>query len=568
MSHCSRGVALRTSLRLLTALLCLLTPGIRAAGAEVKLTSEAKNGSKISDIYTLVIHAESKAGIDKVEFQIDGMLRFTDTSVPYEYEWDTIADKEGEHKITITAYDSDMRTKNLTFTLVIDNELGMGADALAKQAMDAIKNKDYETANKYSRRAFKADPDNLTANRVLAMTYASKQDWDKAVTTLEKVKIPEDDTETMAQLASYRLQRAMMPINGPNFVTDLAAIQKLRLSIAELALKKVVAQNTPMGNEGKVTAEGHTAIGDALFTAARLREAAAEYAKCGDVDSAPVETVSRLALVNSLNKQPSEALRLTRALIRQKKDDSAIRAVYALTLLRARQFPEARAAIAKDVQANLPAALIVAAFADAAMGKRKDAVAEAKSAVTQVPTAGDAQFALAMVSTDGVESDRALHRALALAPFQHGPILGYTLKLMLEKNPTTERVDQALGILGFVLKSDPDNIIARWMESLLYMQTKRMTEAETMLDTLLKQDSKALDFLIAGAVFCRMTDHIDRMGIFLEEVRKQEPDYYTELAAIKSPQQALFLFGYRTPYRTEAFLTPTSLYPPKATAER
>src|SRR5262249_30170192 len=153
---------------------------------------------------------------------------------------------------------------------------------------------------------------------------------------------------------------------------------------------------------------------------------------------------------NTLNKQPSEALRLTRAMIRQKKDDSATRAVYGLTLLRARQFPEARAAVAKDLEANVPAALIVAAFADAAMGKRKEAVTEAKSAATQVPTAGDAQFALAMISTDGVESDRAMRRALALAPFQNGPILGYTLKLMLEKNPTNERVDQALAILGIV----------------------------------------------------------------------------------------------------------------------
>ena len=74
---------------------------------------------------------------------LDDELRLTDTSTPYAYDWDTIADKEGKHTVTITAFDSNGSTKRFTLNLEVDNELSLGAEVLAakvKEGTDANSN--------------------------------------------------------------------------------------------------------------------------------------------------------------------------------------------------------------------------------------------------------------------------------------------------------------------------------------------------------------------------------------------------------------------------------------------
>src|SRR5262249_26294335 len=67
-----------------------------------------EDGAKVSDRATITVKAATPddSGIEKVEFYVDNKLRFTDTSVPYEYEWDTLADTEGTHAIKAIAFDA------------------------------------------------------------------------------------------------------------------------------------------------------------------------------------------------------------------------------------------------------------------------------------------------------------------------------------------------------------------------------------------------------------------------------------------------------------------------------
>jgi hypothetical protein len=48
--------------------------------------------------------SDNESGIDRVEFFVDGVLKGTDTSAPYSYDWREII--SGKHTITVKAYDN------------------------------------------------------------------------------------------------------------------------------------------------------------------------------------------------------------------------------------------------------------------------------------------------------------------------------------------------------------------------------------------------------------------------------------------------------------------------------
>src|SRR5262249_8495207 len=85
---------------------CLAFPACAAAATKVQF--ELKDGATVSDIVTVVVKVTGAddVGIDRVEFLVDDQLKATDSSVPYSFDWDTLADTEGKHTITATAFDA------------------------------------------------------------------------------------------------------------------------------------------------------------------------------------------------------------------------------------------------------------------------------------------------------------------------------------------------------------------------------------------------------------------------------------------------------------------------------
>tara|TARA_B100001123_G_scaffold203364_1_gene230587 strand:- start:507 stop:2378 length:1872 start_codon:yes stop_codon:yes gene_type:complete len=51
-------------------------------------------GQSVSEIETISVYAEDNDAVSLVEFYIDNVLVYTDTEVPYEYDWDTSAEAE------------------------------------------------------------------------------------------------------------------------------------------------------------------------------------------------------------------------------------------------------------------------------------------------------------------------------------------------------------------------------------------------------------------------------------------------------------------------------------------
>ena len=545
------------------ALLLALTLGLAASvRADITLTFVPHDGDKISDIYKVQVKADSPDGIDKVEFLVDGQSRTTKGGTPYFYNWDTIADAEGEHLITAIAYDGNGLTKKASLKLVIENELGTGGASLSQKALDALPKKDYDTALKYARRSLKADPNNVDGSRALAAVYASREEWDKANDALDKAKGVDESAPALKELADYKMQRAIQRENVVNFVGDYAATRELRRKSYDIALKDLRAK-AAVAAAGKDAMAANEAVGDALLDAGRYQEAATEYSKNIVGDENAISSINRLALAYTMFDHFDEAEGAARNAVRAKKDDAVTRAVYGLAYLRHRQFKEARDMVQKDVAGKTPASLIVAAYADAVLGQNAQAVAEAKSALELLPNSPDAHYALALASKDLQVAERELRRTVALETFYSGPYLTFAANLAASKR--ADRYEQALGLTDAVLKAEPENTYAKTIQSLVYLQQGQLKSAATVLGILARREPPAPDLSAAFAVYWDESKKGAQAVAALKTARDLDVERFA-FTQPPLPMELLNIINRGFHYRAGFFLTPASLYPPKVEA--
>ncbi|HUP63990.1 MAG TPA: Ig-like domain-containing protein [Thermoanaerobaculia bacterium] len=69
------------------------------------ITSPA-DGATVMGITSVLASASDDVGVAKVEFYLDGVLKATDTSSPYEWNWDTTTVADGSHALNSKAYDA------------------------------------------------------------------------------------------------------------------------------------------------------------------------------------------------------------------------------------------------------------------------------------------------------------------------------------------------------------------------------------------------------------------------------------------------------------------------------
>ncbi len=522
------------------------------ANAAVKVAFEQKDGGKVSDVAKIVVKPESAEGIDKVEFRVDDKLRYTGTSVPYEFSWDTLEDKEGTHTLTATAFDSSGQTARASVSLVVDNELNTGADTLAQKAQDALAMKDIDAAKRYSRRALKADPGNVNAARSLAAIYVRGGDYDRGIDTLDKSTSLNTSSSALSELAAYRMTRALQPDNATKFFAEAQAASDLRRKSGDLIVADVTKKNM-----GANTPAAHDAIGDALMTAGRFHDAVAEYSKSGQADDTPVTSINRYALALVQDNRPLEAQAAIKNLQIGKRDDAQSRAVLGLALLRLQLFTDARNVVRQDQPDHILASLVVASYADTVLNNTKAAVDEANDAIGLAPALGEAQYALAIASRSPEIRDAALNKALALSPFQTGPLLDYANEQLLTRRQ--DRYEQALNLTDMALKSDPDNVTAKLTQALVYEQQKRNTEALPLLSDLQKKYPQAPDVITAIGVYYVGQGNNAKATPYFDAARKADPIHFNTTDPPKPLELAQRLRRSHT--RADFYLTVAALYP-------
>lgn len=83
--------------------------------------SSPSNGATVSDTVIVSATASDNVGVDRVEFSVDGALKFTDASSPYEFSWETTIYSDGTHSVEAIAFDTAGNFASDTNSYTVDN---------------------------------------------------------------------------------------------------------------------------------------------------------------------------------------------------------------------------------------------------------------------------------------------------------------------------------------------------------------------------------------------------------------------------------------------------------------
>ena len=86
----------------------------------VALTFPA-NGAAVRGVVAAAATASDAVGVSNVKFFVDGVLRATDATAPYQYNWDTTAETDGPHAVRADATDAGGAVASSSVAVTVDN---------------------------------------------------------------------------------------------------------------------------------------------------------------------------------------------------------------------------------------------------------------------------------------------------------------------------------------------------------------------------------------------------------------------------------------------------------------
>ena len=84
----------------------------------IAITSPANNDT-VSGSITIRAAVTGNCVVDRVEFYIDGVLKGTDRSEPYSYDWDTVTAFEGPHTLRVVVYSTTGKNNDSQITVTV-----------------------------------------------------------------------------------------------------------------------------------------------------------------------------------------------------------------------------------------------------------------------------------------------------------------------------------------------------------------------------------------------------------------------------------------------------------------
>jgi len=80
------------------------------------------SGSTVGEIVQIKVQTTDESGILKVDFYIQNSMGLSDTTLPYEYEWNTTTNQDGEYKIKVVSFDTEENFVESEVSVTVDNE--------------------------------------------------------------------------------------------------------------------------------------------------------------------------------------------------------------------------------------------------------------------------------------------------------------------------------------------------------------------------------------------------------------------------------------------------------------
>lgn len=225
---------------------------------EATITVNLENGATVKGVVKVVARVQSEKLVERVEFSVDGVLREVDESTPYEYEWDTLTDAEGERTLKIVAFLEGGKSVSKEIKLIIDNGVALGAEHHYRQAREAFAEGKFEQALYHARVALKADSAHREARILQIQTLlrlGRATEADEAVEDL--VRLFPDSLEAQELRVAASLRRARNARNERELLRNAIDAQH---QINQMRLKMV----------------GEASVADAIVARATLRLAEGE----------------------------------------------------------------------------------------------------------------------------------------------------------------------------------------------------------------------------------------------------------------------------------------------------
>ena len=191
----------------------LLTPILAALvlvqAPQLVVTPDISSGDVITRERTIKVRVQSDSLVTQVEFYVGDELRDSATSTPYTFKLDPLNEKDGDLRLTFTAYTSKGDKASKAVTVKIDTGLSKGAAANTTIAEDYLTQTKWDDAIYAARVALKADPNYNPARLALARAYMKKGVYDKAQQFAEDaLKTEPNSPEALELMSAIQLRRA------------------------------------------------------------------------------------------------------------------------------------------------------------------------------------------------------------------------------------------------------------------------------------------------------------------------------------------------------------------------
>lgn len=254
----------------------------------------AKAGEVITGERTFRVTTDSQNAVTSVEFYVGSDLRDKDTSTPYEFTIDSLAETDGDLKLRFKAFTTEGESSEVVLTVKIDNGTSKGIDFQLQQGNEALQNSKFQDAVTAGRIALRIDPKSVPARVIVARGYLGLGTLDKAQKFAEDaVEADANNQAAVDLLAAIKLRQAFTTSNGgTDRAETLAAISDALKSAVDTRRKYV---DQKFDAQGGPTDANIVAYGDAGLAAGRYSAIAGPLQDALRKDERRVDVANRLA---------------------------------------------------------------------------------------------------------------------------------------------------------------------------------------------------------------------------------------------------------------------------------
>jgi tetratricopeptide (TPR) repeat protein len=292
------------------------------AFGKIDIAINAKDGDVVSGDRTFRVTVTSPSPVTQVEFYVGDNLSDNDTSTPYEFKLDSLAENDGNLKLTFAAYNTNGESAKKSLTIKVDNGVGKGAAFHIEAGNAALTESKWDAAILSGRIALKADENSVAARIILARAFLAKGELDKAQKFAEDAQTADPKNLTATDLvASIRL-RAAFRTTVREGGTTLEAVEAIRTGlVAAIENRKKVLESL-IDAEGPVTSANRIRVADLAIRAGRFGLAIEALAPLAVSEPGNTEALNRLAFAQLRASRAKDSQATINILMKSEKLDA------------------------------------------------------------------------------------------------------------------------------------------------------------------------------------------------------------------------------------------------------